>query len=42
MLVDELMSAGMSVLGITNAVLEVGESWQISCPAWPMCLVARY
>ena len=24
-LIDELMSAGMSVLGVTNAVLEVGE-----------------
>ena len=25
MLIDELMSAGRSVLGVTNAVLEVGE-----------------
>ena len=25
MLIDELMSAGRSVLGVTNAVLEVGQ-----------------
>ena len=41
-LIDELMSAGRSVLGVTNAVLEVGENWQVSRPAWPTCLVARY
>ena len=42
MLIDELMSAGRSVLGVTNAVLEVGKNWQASCMSWPICLGERH
>ena len=41
-LIDELMSAGRSVLCVTNAVLEVGKNWQASCMSWPICLGERH
>ena len=41
-LIDELMSTDRSVLGVTNAVLEVDENWQTSCMAWLMYLIERH